>query len=54
MKRPAPEPTPFDFDKLQAVLKQIVRDWSHDGKRERELCYKPILDEVEEIFAHTK
>jgi len=54
MKKAPPVPTPFDFDKLNAVLKQIVRDWAEDGQEERNRCYKPILEEVENIFSKTK
>ncbi|CAL8126988.1 unnamed protein product [Orchesella dallaii] len=51
---PAAEPTAFDYDKLQAVLKHIVRDWTAEGKKERDSCYKPLIDEVEEIFGNTR
>jgi len=54
MKRSMPEPSVYDFDKVQAVLKQIVRDWSVDGQKERELSYKPIIEEVERIYSSTK
>ncbi|KAL4717871.1 hypothetical protein ACJJTC_005716 [Scirpophaga incertulas] len=39
-----------DVEKVQSVLKNIVRDWSEHGAMEREQCYKPILDEIEERF----
>ncbi|KAI8441435.1 hypothetical protein MSG28_015035 [Choristoneura fumiferana] len=39
-----------DVDKVVSVLKNIVRDWSEVGAAEREQCYKPILDEMEERF----
>uniref|UniRef100_H2Y4A1 carnosine N-methyltransferase n=1 Tax=Ciona savignyi TaxID=51511 RepID=H2Y4A1_CIOSA len=38
--------TSFDLDKVKSTLKQIVRDWSADGARERDLCYQPIIDEI--------
>ncbi|CAH0761688.1 unnamed protein product [Diatraea saccharalis] len=41
-----------DVDKVQSVLKNIVRDWSELGAPEREQCYKPILDEIGERFPH--
>ena len=28
------------------TLKQFYRDWSQEGKKERDLCYKPILDRI--------
>ncbi|PZC84769.1 hypothetical protein B5X24_HaOG203759 [Helicoverpa armigera] len=40
-----------DVEKVQSVLKNIVRDWSDMGAAEREQCYKPILDEMEERFS---
>ncbi|XP_047513838.1 carnosine N-methyltransferase [Pieris napi] len=36
-----------DIEKVQTVIKNIVRDWSEAGAAEREQCYKPILDELE-------
>uniref|UniRef100_A0A8V5GEX3 Carnosine N-methyltransferase n=1 Tax=Melopsittacus undulatus TaxID=13146 RepID=A0A8V5GEX3_MELUD len=33
----------FDMDKLKSTLKQFVRDWSEEGKPERESCYQPII-----------
>ena len=40
----------FDMDKVKTTVKQFVRDWSNDGKNERDACYKPVLDEIEELF----
>jgi carnosine N-methyltransferase len=31
-------------------LKQFVRDWSVEGKNERDTTYNPILDELESIY----
>ncbi|XP_041988083.1 carnosine N-methyltransferase [Aricia agestis] len=39
-----------DVDKVQSVLKNIVRDWSDAGAAEREQCYQPILDRIEKLF----
>ncbi|CAG4963596.1 unnamed protein product [Colias eurytheme] len=39
-----------DVEKVQSVIKNIVRDWSSAGAVEREQCYKPILDELEARF----
>ncbi|KAF7375361.1 Carnosine N-methyltransferase [Mycena sanguinolenta] len=38
------KPTDFDMDKLRSTLKQFVRDWSAEGREEREACYKPMKD----------
>ncbi|CAG9859832.1 unnamed protein product [Phyllotreta striolata] len=37
------------IDKVQAVFKQLMRDWSSLGAPERKQCYEPIY---EEIFAN--
>ncbi|ODM92474.1 Carnosine N-methyltransferase [Orchesella cincta] len=50
----APEPTAFDYDKLQAVLKHIVRDWTVEGQKERDTCYKPLIDEVETLYGNSR
>jgi carnosine N-methyltransferase len=39
-----------DIEKVQITLKQIFRDWSVEGRKEREQCYKPILDEIHSYF----
>ena len=36
------------------TLKQIVRDWSSEGENERKMCYKPILDELNNLFSDHK
>ena len=43
-----------DSDKVIITLKQIVRDWTDIGSSERELCYRPILDEIEKYFPMAK
>ncbi|KAM8962204.1 carnosine N-methyltransferase [Pelodytes ibericus] len=40
----------FDMDKLKSTIKQFVRDWSEDGKAEREACYEPIINEILKSF----
>ena len=35
-----------DQDKVQATIKQLVRDWSTEGTDERNACYQPIIDEI--------
>eukprot|EP00039_Didymoeca_costata_P004084 m.71242 g.71242 ORF g.71242 m.71242 type:complete len:277 (+) comp12227_c0_seq2:49-879(+) len=48
---PSPErPAEFDMDKVYTTIKQFVRDWSLEGKEERERCYQPILDEIDSRF----
>lgn len=45
-------PTSGDMEKVQSTLKQLVRDWSSDGQAERDACYQPIIDEIEQHFPH--
>ncbi|KAM8793109.1 carnosine N-methyltransferase isoform 2-T2 [Eudromia elegans] len=40
----------FDMDKLKSTLKQFVRDWSEEGKVERDSCYQPIISEIVKNF----
>ncbi|KAG6829630.1 hypothetical protein H0H92_003963 [Tricholoma furcatifolium] len=46
------KPTDFDMDKLRSTLKQFVRDWSEQGREEREACYQPMKDALIEHFSH--
>ncbi|KAJ3696151.1 hypothetical protein LUZ60_001528 [Juncus effusus] len=39
-----------DVDKVRCIVRNIVRDWAEEGKKEREECYKPILDELNHLF----
>ncbi|KAK0447258.1 N2227-like protein-domain-containing protein [Armillaria borealis] len=45
------KPSDFDMDKLRSTLKQFVRDWSEEGKEEREACYGPMKDALLHHFA---
>lgn len=36
------------FSKVSSVLKSLARDWSLDGKLERDMAYGPILKKVKE------
>uniref|UniRef100_A0A7N0T328 carnosine N-methyltransferase n=1 Tax=Kalanchoe fedtschenkoi TaxID=63787 RepID=A0A7N0T328_KALFE len=40
-----------DVDKVRCVVRNIVRDWAAEGQRERDQCYKPILEELDGLFA---
>lgn len=35
-----------DQEKVQATIKQLVRDWSVEGAEERQACYQPIIEEI--------
>lgn len=39
-------------EKVNVTLTQMMRDWSEEGKPERDMCYKPIIDEVLARFPH--
>ncbi|CAF0739302.1 unnamed protein product [Brachionus calyciflorus] len=43
-----------DVDRVCTTLKQIIRDWSIEGENERQMCYKPILDELINIYSEIK
>ncbi|XP_067002964.1 carnosine N-methyltransferase isoform X2 [Anabrus simplex] len=46
MKSMSPLPAVSDLEKVQATLKQFVRDWSEEGAHERNSCYQPIIEEI--------
>lgn len=39
-----------DVDKVRCIIRNIVRDWASEGQRERDQCYKPILEELGRLF----
>ncbi|KAK7841368.1 carnosine n-methyltransferase [Quercus suber] len=39
-----------DVDKVRCVIRNIVRDWAAEGQKERDQCYKPILEELDVLF----
>nr|GMC60739.1 carnosine N-methyltransferase isoform X1 [Ipomoea batatas] len=39
-----------DVDKVRCIIRNIVRDWAAEGQKERDQCYKPILEELERLF----
>ncbi|KAL7131936.1 hypothetical protein ABFS83_12G038400 [Erythranthe nasuta] len=41
-----------DVDKVRCIIRNIVRDWGAEGQQERDECYKPILQELEQLFPH--
>ncbi|XP_072019814.1 carnosine N-methyltransferase-like [Amphiura filiformis] len=44
----------FDMDKVSTTLKQFVRDWSSEGREERDACYGPIIEEIQRRFPSHK
>ncbi|XP_047256446.1 carnosine N-methyltransferase isoform X3 [Capsicum annuum] len=39
-----------DVDKVRCIIRNIVRDWADEGQKERDQCYRPILEELERLF----
>ncbi|KAJ9675902.1 hypothetical protein PVL29_024730 [Vitis rotundifolia] len=39
-----------DVDKVRCIIRNIVRDWAAEGQKERDQCYKPILEELDGLF----
>ncbi|KAL8229490.1 hypothetical protein R6Q57_014390 [Mikania cordata] len=39
-----------DVDKVRCVIRNIVRDWAAEGQKERDQCYRPILEELKRCF----
>ncbi|KAG4108714.1 N2227-domain-containing protein [Neocallimastix lanati (nom. inval.)] len=39
-----------DIDKVKSTLKQFVRDWSEEGKMEREQTYTPIINALLDFY----
>ncbi|WMV31740.1 hypothetical protein MTR67_025125 [Solanum verrucosum] len=39
-----------DVDKVRCIIRNIVRDWANEGQKERDQCYRPILEELERLF----
>ncbi|KAF6175898.1 hypothetical protein GIB67_003386 [Kingdonia uniflora] len=44
------EVPPSDVDKVRCIIRNIVRDWAQEGSKERDQCYKPILEELDRLF----
>ncbi|CAI8597848.1 unnamed protein product [Vicia faba] len=39
-----------DIDKVRCIIRNVVRDWAVEGQKERDQCYKPILEELNSLF----
>ncbi|XP_003724080.3 carnosine N-methyltransferase [Strongylocentrotus purpuratus] len=44
----------MDMEKVVTTLKQFFRDWSSGGKEERDACYKPIIEEIKQLYPNHK
>ncbi|EEH44466.1 S-adenosylmethionine-dependent methyltransferase [Paracoccidioides brasiliensis Pb18] len=45
--------TASDISKAHSTVKQFYRDWSSEGIMERNACYKPVMNDLEELFGST-
>lgn len=43
-----------NVSKVRSTLRQLVRDWAEEGEDERNMCYKPILEELKRIYPENK
>ena len=43
---------PADVDKARSTIRQLYRDWSHEGSTERKACYDPVIQDVVKAFWH--
>ncbi|KAK0535575.1 hypothetical protein OC835_002319 [Tilletia horrida] len=48
------EQSAHHLEKVRSTIKQFVRDWSEDGRAEREAAYQPIIDAVNARFGHIR
>lgn len=44
--------TSADVGKAYSTIRQFYRDWSEEGKREREVCYDPVLAVLDQSFGN--
>ncbi|KAF6232923.1 hypothetical protein HO173_008886 [Letharia columbiana] len=44
---------PSDIDKARSTIRQLYRDWSHEGAAERKACYEPVIQDVVRAFWHS-
>lgn len=42
--------TADDLDKVRSTLKQFYRDWTVEGTTERNICYTPVMEELDRRF----
>lgn len=47
-------PQKLDTERVVITLKQIVRDWSSEGKEERAACYDPIVGALTDYYKDHK
>lgn len=45
--------TAANVDKCRSTINQLFRDWSAEGRAEREACYTPILQDLQHLLQNT-
>ncbi|KAH7106861.1 N2227-domain-containing protein [Auriculariales sp. MPI-PUGE-AT-0066] len=45
-------PSENEMEKVRSTIKQFVREWSAEGKAERDQCYAPMLEALLKSFEH--
>ena len=43
--------TASDLDKARSTIRQFYRDWSAEGSSERDVCYDPVLETLDQYFS---
>ena len=43
----------IEINKLRSTLKLFIRDWTIEGKKERDITYNPIINEIKKYFSDT-
>lgn len=46
--------TPNDVNKAHSTIRQFYRDWSAEGRAEREVCYDPVLQDLRNEFQNRR
>ena len=41
----------ININKLRSTLKLFIRDWTSEGKKERDITYNPIISEIKKYFS---
>lgn len=44
--------THSDVNKAHSTIRQFYRDWSSEGRPEREVCYNPVLQDLKQEFTN--
>ena len=44
----------MEINKLRSTLKLFIRDWTIEGKKERDITYNPIISEIKNYFSDLK